>query len=53
MYEGFLIHSNEHEFGIVAGKANNKRDMIARGKQLELNINALLLTLGKTWHDPL
>ena len=51
MYEGaFLIKPNEHEFRIVAGKANNKRDMIARGKQLKkkLNINALLLTLGKS-----
>jgi len=51
MYEGaFLIKPNEHEFQIVAGKINNKRDMVARGKQLKkkLNINALLLTLGKS-----
>ena len=45
----FLIKPNELEFDIITGQTKNKKQMIEKGKKLknELNLDALLLTLGK------
>jgi len=45
----FLVKPNELEFTIISGQIKNRNQMIARGKKLkkELNLDALLLTLGK------
>ncbi len=51
MYEhAFLVKPNEYEFETIVGKPKNMKDMIRKGKELKksLNINALLLTLGKS-----
>ncbi len=45
----FLVKPNELEFSVIAGNSANKNQMISKGKKLikELNISALLITLGK------
>ena len=47
--DSFLVKPNELEFTVVSGQSKNRNQMIAKGKKLkkELNLNALLLTLGK------
>ena len=50
IYENaYMVKPNELEFSMIMGKINNKKDMIAKGKQLkkDLQLDALLLTLGK------
>ena len=50
IYKGaFLVKPNELEFETIVGKPKNNKDMIQKGKELKdsLNLNALLLTLGK------
>tara|TARA_B100000900_G_scaffold30547_1_gene23195 strand:- start:1467 stop:2396 length:930 start_codon:yes stop_codon:yes gene_type:complete len=45
----FLVKPNELEFSVIVGQTKNKNQMIEKGKKLkkDLNINSLLLTLGK------
>mgnify|MGYP001306229554 CR=1 FL=1 len=45
----FLVKPNELEFSVITGQAKSRNQMIAKGKKLkkELNLDALLLTLGK------
>ena len=50
IYKGaFLVKPNELEFETIVGKLKNNKDMIQKGRELKdsLNLNALLLTLGK------
>ncbi len=50
IYKGaFLVKPNELEFETIVGKPKNNKDMIQKGRELKdsLNLNALLLTLGK------
>ena len=45
----FLVKPNELEFNVIVGQTKNKNQMIEKGKKLkkDLNVNSLLLTLGK------
>ena len=44
-----MVKPNELEFETIVGKPKNNKDMIQKGRELKdsLNLNALLLTLGK------